>query len=151
MHLTLHLTRACNLRCSYCYAPPQADAGMSFDTGCNALRFGAELTDGSCGIAFFGGEPLLHKALIRDMIAEARAMQRRGEGQFHFKLTTNGFLLDEAFLQFALDEDILIAMSCDGVRERTTATAAFPTARQVSIGCCQSCGCCFPPGLTPAC
>ena len=73
--------------------------------------------DGSCGIIFFGGEPLLHKDLIRDLVAEARAMQRRGEGRFHFKLTTNGLLLDEAFLQFALEEDILIAMSLDGVRE----------------------------------
>ena len=43
--------------------------------------------------------------------------ERQGEGRFHFKLTTNGLLLDEAFLHFALEEDILIAMSLDGVRE----------------------------------
>lgn len=90
---------------------------MTAETGCNALRFGAKMTDGSCGIVFFGGEPLLHQDLICDLVAEARAMQRRGEGQFHFKLTTNGLLLDDAFLQFALEEDILIAMSFDGVRE----------------------------------
>ena len=40
MHLTLHLTRACNLRCDYCYAPPQGDAGMSLDVGRDALRLG---------------------------------------------------------------------------------------------------------------
>ena len=74
MHLTLHLTRACNLDCSYCYAPPQAGPGMTFETGCKVLRFGARTTDGSCGIIFFGGEPLLHKELIRDLVAEARAM-----------------------------------------------------------------------------
>jgi uncharacterized protein len=90
---------------------------MSFETGREALRLGARLTDGSCGIVFFGGEPLLHKELIRDLVAEARAMEHRGEARFHFKLTTNGLLLDEAFLQFALDEDMLIAMSLDGVRE----------------------------------
>ncbi len=117
MHLTLHLTRACNLHCSYCYAPPQAGPGMTFDTGRKVLRFGARTTDGSCGIIFFGGEPLLHKDLIRDLVAEARAMQRKREGQFHFKLTTNGLLLDEAFLEFAIEEDILIAMSFDGVRD----------------------------------
>ena len=43
MHLTLHLTRACNLRCDYCYAPPQADDGMSLATGQQALQFGARL------------------------------------------------------------------------------------------------------------
>ncbi len=117
MHLTLHLTRSCNARCSYCYAPPKTGAAMSFDTGCKALRLGARTTDGSCGIIFFGGEPLLCRPTIRDLVGEARAMQRRGEGRFHFKLTTNGLLLDEAFLEFALEEDVLIALSLDGVRE----------------------------------
>ena len=44
-------------------------------------------------------------------------MERAGQGRFHFKLTTNGLLLDEEFLQFAVEEDMLIAMSLDGVRE----------------------------------
>jgi uncharacterized protein len=126
MHLTLHLTRACNLRCAYCYAQPYPGPAMTFDTGRNALRFGARTTGGSCGIVFFGGEPLLYKDLIRDLVAEARAMQRRGQGRFHFKLTTNGLLLDEAFLEFALDEDILIAMSLDGVRAAHDRYRRFP-------------------------
>jgi uncharacterized protein len=117
MHLTLHLTRACNLRCSYCYSPPRAGPAMTLDTGRQALQLGARLTGGSCGIVFFGGEPLLCSETIRALVAEARAMERRGEGRFHFKLTTNGLLLDEALLRFALEEDILIAMSLDGVRE----------------------------------
>ena len=85
MHLTLHLTRACNLHCSYCYAPPQAGPGMTFDTGRKVLRFGARTTDGSCGIIFFGGEPLLHKDLIRDLVAEARAMQGKRGGPIPFQ------------------------------------------------------------------
>ena len=59
MHLTLHLTRACNLRCDYCYAPPQDGAPMYFATGRRALELGSRLNSGSCGIVFFGGEPLL--------------------------------------------------------------------------------------------
>jgi uncharacterized protein len=117
MHLTLHLTRACNLRCSYCYSPPRSAPAMTLETGRKALQFGARMTDGSCGIVFFGGEPLLCKETIRELVAEARAMEERGEGRFHFKLTTNGLLLDEEFLRFSLEEDILIAMSLDGVCE----------------------------------
>ena len=117
MHLTLHLTRACNLRCAYCYSPPRPGPAMTLQTGRRALELGARLNQGSCGIVFFGGEPLLCKDLIRALVAEARAMEARGEGRFHFKLTTNGLLLDDAFLQFALEQDIVIAMSLDGVRE----------------------------------
>jgi uncharacterized protein len=117
MHLTLHLTRACNLRCDYCYAPPRPDAGMSFETGRQALLFGARLTAGSCGIIFFGGEPLLHKELIYRLVAEADLLAQRGQGQFHFKVTTNGLLLDEDFLEFSIRHDVLIALSFDGVRD----------------------------------
>jgi len=117
MHLTLHLTRACNLRCSYCYSPPRPGPAMTLETARQVLRFGAHSTGGSCGIVLFGGEPLLCKDLIREVVAEARAMTRRGEGLFHFKMTTNGLLLDDAFLEFAVENDILVAMSIDGVAE----------------------------------
>ena len=90
---------------------------MSFATGRQALELSSRLNSGSCGIVFFGGEPLLCEETIREVVTAGRDMERRGEGHFHFKLTTNGLQLDEAFLQFALDEDILIAMSLDGVRE----------------------------------
>jgi uncharacterized protein len=75
------------------------------------------LNTDSCGIVFFGGEPLLHKELICDLVAEARRMEQLGPARFHFKVTTNGLLLDDDFLQFAVDEDLLIAMSLDGTRE----------------------------------
>lgn len=115
MHLTLHLTRACDLRCDYCYAPPRRDAGMTLDVGRAALKLGARLHSGSCGIIFFGGEPLLHKELIKRLVGAARVMSERDEGQFHFKLTTNGRRLDEEFLEFTLENDVLVAMSFDGV------------------------------------
>jgi uncharacterized protein len=117
MHLTLQLTRDCNLRCSYCYALPQAGADMTLDTARQALRFGVRHNDNSCGVVLFGGEPLLRKPLIHQIVADAHAMQHAGQGRFHFKMTTNGLLLDEEFLQFAAANDILIAMSLDGVRE----------------------------------
>jgi len=115
MHLTLHLTTACNLRCDYCYAPPHDGAPMSFATGRRALEFASQLDGGSCGIVFFGGEPLLCKDLIRQLVAYGRELERRRAGRFHFKITTNGVLLDDAFLEFALREDVFIAMSVDGV------------------------------------
>ncbi len=90
---------------------------MSLATARAALQFGSRLTEGSCGIVFFGGEPLLHKGLIRDVVRSGRDMEREGSGRFHFKITTNGLLLDEEFLDFAIREDVLVAMSFDGVQE----------------------------------
>ncbi len=129
MHLTLHLTRACNLRCDYCYAPPQDGAAMSFATGRQALELGSRLNSGSCGIVFFGGEPLLCGGLIRDLVACGRELERYRAGRFHFKVTTNGTLLDSEFLEFAQREDVFVALSLDGTQaahdaHRRTATGA---------------------------
>jgi uncharacterized protein len=117
MHITLHLTSGCNMRCTYCYSPPHAGPAMSDEVGRQAMDFGARISNGSCGIVFFGGEPLLHKGLIRSLVAYGRERERRQAGRFHFKLTTNGLLLDEEFLSFSQREDVLIAISFDGIRE----------------------------------
>jgi uncharacterized protein len=116
MHLTLHLTTACNMRCSYCYAPPHDGAPMSAAIGRAALDLGARLTTESCGVVFFGGEPLLCKDRIADIVDYARHLERNRAGRFHFKITTNGLALDDEWLDYAVRNDILIAMSFDGVQ-----------------------------------
>lgn len=89
---------------------------MSEDTGVKAMKMAAKIGQGSAGVVFFGGEPLLHKDLISALVARAREMEANHEGRFHFKITTNGVLLDEEFLQYSIENDILIAMSFDGVQ-----------------------------------
>jgi uncharacterized protein len=117
MHLTLHLTTGCNLRCSYCYSPPQAGQGMTLAVAKKALELGRRTMEGSCGVVFFGGEPLLERGLIEETVGYARERERAGEGMYHFKMTTNGMLLDESFIEFSVKNDVLIALSFDGVRE----------------------------------
>jgi uncharacterized protein len=117
MHLTLHLTRDCNFSCDYCYAKPATPGLMSIEVGQKAVRLGLERNLGSCGIVFFGGEPLLVKDRIFELVEFGRKIEKAGEGRFHFKTTTNGLLLDEAFLEYACREDILIAMSFDGIKK----------------------------------
>lgn len=98
MNITLHLTRNCNGGCSYCYAPPRPDAGMSLATARQTIQFALESGNGSCGMALFGGEPLLMRALMETMVVAARRQAAASGGRTHFKMTTNGLLLDEAFL-----------------------------------------------------
>lgn len=56
MHVTLHLTNACNLACGYCYECHQKDY-MTAETAKKAALLAAGKGQSSCGIVFFGGEP----------------------------------------------------------------------------------------------
>ncbi len=72
--------------------------------------------DQSLGVVFFGGEPLLRPKLIRSTIEYCREIEKQTGQLFHFKLTTNGALLDEAFLADPLTSGIFVALSHDGVQ-----------------------------------
>jgi uncharacterized protein len=114
------------MRCSYCYSPPRAGEGMSIETAFRALELGAELGSPRCGIVFFGGEPLLHRELIAAVVERGRELNRQGGPAFHFKLTTNGLALDRSFLDYATANDVLVAMSFDGVRAAHDAHRRLP-------------------------
>lgn len=111
MHLTLHLTDRCNLACRYCYQSPGGE-DMTFETACAAITRCA--AGPNCGIIFFGGEPLLCKDLIGELMDWCEATQ---PGRFHYKVTTNGTLLDEAFMDEAVRRRLHVALSHDGVKE----------------------------------
>ena len=108
MHLTLHLTDRCNLACRYCYARA-GTADMAFETAIAAIERVAE--GPNCGIIFFGGEPLLCPELIWRIMDWCEA---REPNRFHFKVTTNGTLLDDGFLHTAARRGLHIALSHDG-------------------------------------
>jgi len=120
VHLTLHLTGRCNFRCRYCYAAPHAGGDMSFDTAVAAIELGRQALarqrpDGSLGVIFFGGEPLLQRDLIARLVRHCREIEAQTGQLFHFKITTNGALLDEAFLTDPDTRDLFVALSHDGV------------------------------------
>ena len=71
--------------------------------------------DASTGICFFGGEPLLEKDLIEQTVDYTMSVHRETGHKFFLKMTTNGTLLDEPFLQLAKKANIIIAVSHDGL------------------------------------
>jgi len=71
--------------------------------------------DENTGICFFGGEPLLEKELIAETVRYTTSFHRETGHKFFYKMTTNGTLLDEPFLQFAKKANIIIAVSHDGL------------------------------------
>ena len=115
MHVTIHLTTSCNMRCGYCYAPPSQAMDMSLETAERAVDFAAGFDrENNTGIIFFGGEPLLKKEVIYHTVAYCNRQRKERGRMFHFKVTTNGLLLDQAFLEFARLNRVAVALSIDG-------------------------------------
>jgi len=71
----------------------------------------------SLGVIFFGGEPLLRKDLIIEAMRYCRGLGNGSGISYHFKVTTNGLLLGEAFLSDPDTDGLFVALSHDGVRE----------------------------------
>jgi len=116
MHFTLHLTTACNMQCNYCYSPPIRGEEMSLEIIDHVIGLSKKFTPHNTGIIFFGGEPLLRKDLIIEAINRCRNDEKINGSSFHFKVTTNGLLLDEAFLEMAQKNRLQVALSFDGIQ-----------------------------------
>jgi uncharacterized protein len=137
MHFTLHLTTGCNMACGYCYARGFPREDMAQETLDVAINYAAALSPVNAGIIFFGGEPLLRRDLVERAVTRCRSIEAAGRARFHFKVTTNGLLLDESFLDYASRERVHIGVSLDGIpeahdRHRRDATGAGTSATLVS-------------------
>ena len=116
-------TANCNIACSYCYVKKESEYNyMSLETAKKAIKAAYEGYQKSDGfkadkpflVAFFGGEPLLDKQFIRDVVAFAKSHIGKNVA---FDVSTNGILLDDDFLAFLVDEKFNIGISLDGIRE----------------------------------
>ena len=128
MHLNLHLTSSCNLDCDYCYAHGQQTFDMTEEILQKAIDIAVANTpvEKNIGLVFFGGEPLLKKELMRFAIDYCEKIEAKTEKKFHYKITTNGVLLNENFLQFANKKEIQITISIDGIKKAHDLHRHFP-------------------------
>ena len=114
MNISLILTKQCNLRCKYCFETHE-NVCMTEETALRAIDMAVNDGGKFVGVSFFGGEPLLCKPLIYRCLEYST---RFPYVNFSWNMTTNGLLLDEEFLEFAIREKIEIAMSHDGLMSR---------------------------------
>jgi len=66
------------------------------------------------GLLFYGGEPLMERALICDIVSYTQSLKEKTGHVFYYKMTTNGILLDEEFLKLAAGINLSIGFSHDG-------------------------------------
>ncbi len=118
--ICLNVAHACNMKCRYCFAS-QGDFGMeaglmSLATGQKALDYLVEKSGPvkNLEVDFFGGEPLLNLAMLRELVQYGRQKEAAAGKRFNFTLTTNALLLDDAVVDFVIDNQISVILSLDG-------------------------------------
>ena len=121
--LCLHVAHTCNLNCSYCFASQGKYHGdralMSFEVGKRALDFLIENSGHRTNLEvdFFGGEPLMNWDVVKQQVAYARTQEEPHHKKFRFTLTTNGMLIDDVVIDFAIREMSNVVLSLDGRKE----------------------------------
>ncbi|MBN1911679.1 MAG: radical SAM protein [Pirellulales bacterium] len=117
--LVLMVTRACNLRCAYCYAgkkttqtmEPQLGR-MAIDKAVRSLRPG-----GTLELGFFGGEPLLVAQQVAGLIEHARKRTAEADARLEMSMTTNGTIAEGAAWDVMTAPDVQLSISHDGLPE----------------------------------
>lgn len=117
MNLTLHLTDNCNMDCAYCLRE-KCPKDMSEDVLYKACDL-AFSKGPRAGLCFFGGEPLLKKDLIYKALDYCEEKSAKTGIRFDCKMTTNGSLLDEEFIERAAKVGMGIGISFDGTMQDT--------------------------------
>lgn len=118
--LVLSLTEACNFRCDYCYysgayadSRGHADRTIDLQTASAAIAWYFSFPRQEYRIGFYGGEPLLHFSLLKEIIAFAESEKNDGS-RIIFALTTNGSLLTDDVCDFLAGRDFETFVSIDG-------------------------------------
>lgn len=108
----------CNYACTYCYSKSEVVHGLMRP---DIARQIMELVATYCGtrrrihFIWHGGEPLLCGLDFFKIVAETR--RKLASYQIENFVQTNGYLLDQLFINFFISEGIAISTSVDGPRE----------------------------------
>ena len=123
--LTINPTMNCNFKCWYCYETHIKKSSFSDEMIGKVSKFiekTAKKPDMKFfNLAFFGGEPLLY--FKRDVIPVIEKMQDECEANdvgYAVSFTTNGYLIDDYFINFFKARDIVPALqiTLDGYGEK---------------------------------
>jgi uncharacterized protein len=106
LSITVELTQACNLSCTYCYQNSYRKPGAIGEdiTGKLSAYVRSVVEGGKRPITdlvlrFIGGEPLMQKKKVLRVIFEMRELAASLNLNLHAQIDTNGLLLDESVIR----------------------------------------------------
>ena len=119
--VTLLLTTACNLRCTYCYASAGSDAPkfMTIETARRGIDFAAAHAAGRRSpyfeVAYHGGgEPTVNWGVLTESFEYARQKAAELRLELRSSLATNGVIGDER-IDWIIAHLGGVSLSCDGL------------------------------------
>jgi uncharacterized protein len=121
MALSIHVSNACNLRCTYCYAEggsygrrPQKK--MDKALAVRALDTMYRNFPDVESILFFGGEPMLAMDVIETVCQHVKDLNESGKARRlpEYAMVTNGTLVDDEAIRIIRKYGIRVTMSVDG-------------------------------------
>jgi len=121
--VSLNVTSACNLGCTYCYADRgRFDGAQRGAMGAGTAEAAVDALLASCDrgaratVGFLGGEPFLHAALVHEVVGYA-SRQAAALGQpIGFSATTNGTRLRAGDHDLVRSRPFALTVSVDGGR-----------------------------------
>ncbi|ASK31002.1 hypothetical protein CEY12_13200 [Chryseobacterium sp. T16E-39] len=122
--LTINPTMNCNFKCWYCYETHIKSSKLTRTVlESTKLFITKKIQDEEIkhfNLAFFGGEPLLYfQQVVEPLIDHAVEECRKYNKVFSTSFTTNGFLINDSFINYFVDKNLMpnLQITFDGYRE----------------------------------
>lgn len=130
----MRTTRACNLRCSYCYVWPEGPGRtMTFSLMARVIRDALRDTHlRDVTFYWFGGEPTLLPVTFYEKALWLQRTLRRKDQIVHNDIITNGTRVTDDWVRLWRDHNFRIRVSLDGPPEAHDAHRRFPDGRPSS-------------------
>src|SRR5215212_8175271 len=112
-YVVMQPTTLCNLDCTYCYLPHRAlNRRMTVEVAADVNVWAAE--NDRFSVVWHGGEPLAAgRAALAELMAPFRGVEHH--------VQTNATLIDDAWCEFFMANDVRVSVSVDGPAARNTA------------------------------
>lgn len=127
MDLTLVITHACNLGCTYCYAGRKFGKRMPDDIAAKSLRSAFEQVKRGekLQVGYFGGEPLLAWDLLKRFHLRAETYAEETGVELVGTVTTNATVLNEDRMDWLVEHGVVVAVSLDGNKQAHDTTRPY--------------------------